>query len=220
MNTPGPDFRSRLVTILKVGLPLVALAMLSALFFIQSDDRLEGGALVFTKGDMDALGSGLRVTNPTLTGTSQRNDRFRFTADLVVPDAAPPTRADMTRIAGEIELSDGPTVTLGAPAAALDIKQQHISLTGPVQIDTSDGYEMRTAAMTVDLNRGILEAKDSVESEGPLGRITSGSLRIESGAPAKPGAAGTGSAPARTNTHLIFFGNGVRVLYDPPDNPN
>ena len=58
-------------------------------FLVQTDDRL-GGDLVFSPGDVEALGEGLRIANPTFTGTTRGQDTFRFTADLVVPDAAPP----------------------------------------------------------------------------------------------------------------------------------
>jgi lipopolysaccharide export system protein LptC len=199
-----PDFRSRVVTILKVGLPLVALGMLSALFLIQTDDSLPGGGLVFTKGDMDALGEGLSVSNPVLTGTSQNDDRFRFTADRVVPDAAPPTRADLTNVAGTIDLDRGASIDLTAPTAALDLQTQRIALDGPIHITTSDGYDMRARDMNIDLAKGVLEATESVESRGPLGNISSGSLRVEPNTP--------GDATAR----LFSFGNGVRVLYVPP----
>lgn len=198
-----PDFRSRLVTILKVGLPLVALGMLSALFLIQTDDTLSGGGISFTRGDMDALGEGLSVSNPVLTGTSEAEDRFRFTADRVVPDAAPPTRADMTNVAGRIDLDRGASIDLSAPTAAFDLPTQRLVLGGPVHITTSDGYDMRAREMRIDLAKGVLEASQSVKSQGPLGSITSGDLRIKPNAPGDDGA------------RLFSFGKGVRVLYVP-----
>ena len=47
-------------------------------------------------------------------------------------------------------------------------------------------------------------AGDAVETTGPLGRINSGSLRI---------------APAAESgeTRRFSFGDGVRLVYDPPD---
>jgi lipopolysaccharide export system protein LptC len=198
----GPGLYSRFVAILKVGLPLVAVGLLSALFLVQTDDRL-GGELTFTQGDMEALGSGLRVTNPTFTGTSRGEDRFRFTADLVVPDAAPPTRASITGLSGEVALLGGPEVGLTAESGELDIEGQQLVLTGAVDIETSDGYRMRAPQVTIDLAAGGIEAGDEVASEGPLGRIDSGTLSV---------------APASEDTasRRFSFGNGVRVVYDPP----
>lgn len=204
----APDFRTRLVAILKVGLPLVALGMIGALFLIPADDGPQGGGISFGQGDMEALGDGMSVTRPILTGTSASNDRFRFTAERVVPDAAPPTRADMMQVAGEIDFDRGTTMRVTAPMAALDLESQRIALAGPVLIDTSDGYEMRAAVMDLDLAAGMLEASQSVTATGPLGEITSGSLRIEPGDDA-------GNAGENAEARLFSFENGVQLRYVP-----
>lgn len=212
----APDFRTRLVAILKVGLPLVALGMIATLFLIPADDGPQGGGISFTEGDMEALGEGMSVTSPILTGTSESNDRFRFTAERVVPDAAPPTRADMTRVAGEIDFDRGTTMRVSAPVAAFDLESQRIALGGPVLIDTSDGYAMRAEAMDLDLARGVLEAGQSVTASGPLGEITSGTLRIEPGSSSGSSAGDApGDASGDAEARLFSFGNGVRLIYVP-----
>lgn len=200
----GPGLHSRAVAILKVGLPLVALAILSSLFLTPGDRPSEGGGLVFSPGDVDALGSGLAIRNPTISGTTRGQDRFRFTAALVEPDAAPPTRAAITTLDGAVELHNGPTVTVRAETGDLDVPTQRLVLTGAVDIETSEGYRIRADTATLDLEAGTLVAGEPVESTGPLGRIDSGTLSI---APAAP------SGEARR----FSFGNGVKLLYDPPD---
>lgn len=202
MANGGRGWHSRLVAILKLGLPLVALGLLSALFLVQTDDRI--GGVVFSDGNVEALGNGLRITNPTFTGTTQSQDRFRFTAALVVPDAAPPTRAAITELAGTLDLHNGPSVTVKAATGDLHVPTQRLDLTGDVVIDTSDGYRIHSDKATLDLRKGAFVAGDHVESRGPLGEITSASLHI---APA----ATTGEA------RRFSFGGGVRLVYDPPD---
>ena len=123
----GPGLHSRVVAVLKVGLPLVAVGLLASLFVVQTDDRL-GGNVVFSPGDVEALGSGLRIDNPTFTGTTRSEDRFRFTAALVEPDAAPPQRARITTLAGTLELHNGPEVSVNAKAGDLDIPTQRLDL--------------------------------------------------------------------------------------------
>jgi lipopolysaccharide export system protein LptC len=66
----GPGLYSRVVAVLKVGLPLVAVGLLASLFVVQTDDRI-GEGVVFSPGDVEALGSGLRISNPTFTGTTR-----------------------------------------------------------------------------------------------------------------------------------------------------
>jgi lipopolysaccharide export system protein LptC len=202
----APELYSRFVTVLKVGLPLVALGMLSALFLIQNDDGLES-TISFSQGDIDELGDGLRVTNPTLTGSTRSEDRFRFTAEVVVPDAAPPTRATLTGLDGRIEFTDGRVVDIAARSGEIDLDAQGLALNDAVRIGTSDGLEVTSDDVSVDLRLGVLEARGGVVTEGPMGRIDSDTLRIEPS---------DGVAEAR----LITFGNGVRLVYDPVSRPD
>jgi lipopolysaccharide export system protein LptC len=199
----GPGLHSRVVAVLKLGLPLVAVGLLAALFLVQTDDTI-GGGVMFSRGDVDALGSGLRITNATFTGTTESEDRFRFTADEVVPDAAPPERAAITRLAGTVELKDGPVVTLAADTGDLHIPTQRLDMAGAVTITTSDGYRMLADKATLDLKAGTLVAGDAVETSGPLGQITSRNLLVMPAAP-------TGDA------QRFSFAGGVRLIYDPPD---
>jgi lipopolysaccharide export system protein LptC len=176
----GPGLYSRVVAVLKVGLPLIALALLAGLFLSPREEAGEG--VVFSPGD----------------------ERFHFTADLVVPDAAPPERAAITRPAGTIELEGGPVVTVEAERGDLHLPSQRLDLVGDVRIETSDGYRLLTDKATLDLRTGAFVAGDAVEGTGPLGTITSQSLHV---APA----AATGEA------RRFSFSGGVRLVYDPPD---
>ena len=202
----GPDLWTRVVTILKVGLPLFAVGMLSAMFLIPADERISG-AVQFSKGDIAALGQGLRVSNPVLSGTTTTGDTFRFTAEMLIPDAAPPKKASIEKLAGEMTFKDGLIARLNAATADLDLVTHQMHLSGAVRVETSDGYTLRADRMSVDLKANALEADTDVATEGPMGRITSGTLRV---APAGDG------QPAQQ--HLFSFGNGVRLIYDaPPD---
>jgi lipopolysaccharide export system protein LptC len=202
--TAGPGLHSRVVAVLKVALPLVALGLLLGLFVGPPSERSEGDGLVFAPGDVEALGSGLVVRNPTFTGTTRGGDSFRFTAATVEPDAAPPERVAITRLTGDLDLANGPTVTVTAATGDLDVATERLDLVGDVDIATSDGYRIRGEKVTLDLRTGSMVAGDAVETTGPLGRIDSASLRIA--------AADESGEPRR-----FSFGNGVRLLYDPPN---
>jgi lipopolysaccharide export system protein LptC len=200
----GPGLYSRIVAILKVGLPLVALGLLAGLFLISTEDEIDGN-LVFSEADLEALDSGMQVTRPTFTGSSRDNDRFRFTADRVVPDAAPPTRAHIVDLAGRIDFAGGPTVDVAAPEAALDLDTNVLELAGRVTLDSSDGYHVVSDRMTVDLRAGSLAAKGDVVGEGPMGRIDSETMRVD-------------PAEGEDADRRFSFGDGVRLVYDPAEN--
>lgn len=198
-----PEVHSRVVTILKLGLPLVALALVASVFLIQTDDRL-GGTITFSDSDIDQLGQGLRLTNSVFNGTTKNGDRFRFAAATVVPDAAPPKRAAITTLDGDLQLADGPTVSLAADSGDLDIPSQRIDISGNVRITSSDGYKLVADKATIDFVTGTFVAGDKVVTDGPLGAITSGNLHVTP-------ATQTGEA------RQFSFSNGVHVVYDPPE---
>lgn len=198
---PRPEVHSRIVTILKLGLPLVALALVASVFLVQTDDRL-GGTINFSEADIDQLGQGLRLTNSVFNGTTQVGDRFRIAAATLIPDAAPPKRAAITTLDGDLELVDGPTVSLSADTGDLDIPTQRLDISGNVRLTSSDGYVLVADKATIDFLAGSFIAGDKVVTTGALGEITSGNLHV---------------SPADTtgDARRFSFSNGVHVLYDP-----
>lgn len=197
------DLHSQLVGILKIGLPLLAVALLASLFVLPGEER-RGTGLIFTEADLESLGQGLRVTEPVLTGSTREDDPFRFTAEVVVPDAAPPTRADIEELEGEIRFIGGQRFTLAAPVADVDLETQVMNLSGRVTVTSSDGYRVSADAVTVDLLAGTLEAEGNIDGSGPMGAIAAERMTI---------------VPAETGEgrRVFSFGNGVRLRYEGAD---
>lgn len=198
-----PEVHSRVVTILKLGLPLVALALVASVFLVQTDDRF-GGAITFSESDIEQLGDGLQLTDSVFTGTTNGGDAFRIAAALVVPDAAPPERAAITSLDGSLDLIEGPTVSLKADRGDLHIPTQRLDMSGSVRISTSDGYILHAETATIDFISGTFVADHDVRTTGPLGEITAGNLHVT-------------PAAASGEARQFSFSSGVRVLYDPPD---
>ena len=192
---------SRTVAVLKIGLPLIALGLLSSLFFTRIEKDL-GGEVSFSEVDLAALGSGLRVDNPVFSGATQDNDQFEFRAGVVVPDAAPPSRASIEKIQGKIDFDGGGIVTLSAVSAELQIDEQILELFQSARISTSEGFVVVAPKVTLDLRIGSLLATGGVETTGPMGDVTSEELSIDPNDDSEAG-------------HLISFEGGVRLVYQP-----
>jgi lipopolysaccharide export system protein LptC len=195
----APDLHSRLVAILKIGLPLLAIAMLLSLFLFPREERV-GPGLIFTEADLEALGEGLRITEPVLTGATRDEDPFRFAARAVIPDAAPPTRATIEDLDGEISFLGGQRFAVTAPVADVDFETQILEATGGVTVVSDDGYRMSAERVVIDLVAGILRAEGDVDGAGPLGTIAAETMVI---------------APAETGKgrRVFSFGGGVRLVY-------
>ncbi len=190
---------SRIVAILKLILPLIAVLLLASLFLTPGEDGTEG-ELVFSEAEIADVGSGLEISRPTFSGMTRGDDVFQFSADKVVPDAIPPNRATITALVGTVDLANGGSVDLSAEAAELDIEAREIGLRGAVEVATSEGYLVTTEALDLDLGVGAMESAAPVRTDGPLGEITAGHLRI---------------APDKQGARIILFDDRVRLVYRP-----
>ena len=197
------DLWSRVVGVLKIGLPLLAIVLLSSLFILPGEERVEGG-IIFSEADLEALGEGLRITQPVLTGATRDDDPFRFTAAAVVPDAAPPTRAAIEDLAGGITFAGGQRFEVAAPVAEVDLRAQVMEAGGRVTVTSSDGYRISADRVVVDLVAGTLEAEGDIAGAGPMGTIAAERMSIV-------------PAPGGEGRRVFSFGNGVTLRYEGDD---
>jgi lipopolysaccharide export system protein LptC len=198
----GSGLHSRVVAILKVTLPLVAIALMLSIFIIPSDQATDG-KLEFSNTDLGDLGSGPNISNPVFNGTTRGGDVFRFTASAVKPDAIPPTVAEIRNLDGIIEFTDGQTLSVSSEFGDLDVESRTMVLSGDVKLATSEGYRLNGAKVTVDLSDGVVRSSEAIVGEGPVGTLASGSMIV-------------GPAPSDAQQKVFFFGGGVKLRYSPP----
>ena len=199
----GPGLYSRLVALLKIGLPLLALLLLGTVFLFDREDEL-GGGLGFSRADLEALGSGLSVRNPNLSGRTDDGDIYDVTAAVVVPTDATFRLLDAETLDGTLTLTDGRVVTFRADRGRIDLDAQDLDLADGVEIETSDGFTARADTARADLERATMRGEGSVVATGPMGRITSDRVRI---VPRERGA----------EEKVIWFEGRVRMIYRPAE---
>lgn len=191
---------SRLVALMKVALPLGAVALV-AVIFLSARNR---GDLteIFSPEELAQLGAGLRLDNPRFAGVTERGEPFVVRADWALPDRAMPREIELQRPRGEIELSDGRTVSVEAANGHLDRKRQTARLDGGVTVEASDGYRLETGELAFDFDERTARAPGPVTAHGPHGDIESGSMH------AREGSGGLADGQ-------IWFENRVRVVFIP-----
>lgn len=191
---------SRLVTGMKILLPLGAVALIAVIFLTAR----EKGVLsdLFTAEELAKLGAGLKLENPRFAGVTNRGEAFVLRADWALPDSAMPTTVDLENPEGEIALADGRTVDARADGGRLDRGKATLVLEGSVTLDSSDGYHIETGIIRFNLRDKTASAPGPVSGNGPSGSIDSGSMRAA--------ANGDGSSGAQ-----IWFENRVRLVFIP-----
>ena len=196
---------SRWVGILKVVLPLIAVGLLSTVFLVQREDKIEGG-LVFTKVDIATLGDGLTISKPRFSGLTTSGDTFTLTAARATPDSSKPTKIEMTDIVADYAYLSGLEVLANAAHGLALMAEQTLTLNGGLSATTSNNYDVTTPGGIIKLRTGEFESSGEVVLVGPSQRLTAGRLTVT------PGEDGPGQ--------IFLFDNGVHLTYSPNEQSN
>lgn len=199
---------SKIVRWLKIGLPLLALGLLSAVFLLPRDHGFDGG-LIYSTADLLALGEGLTVSNPRFTGTTEEGEPFVVSATSATPDGPDPEKVVLASPEATVD-QDARSVVLTAVTGTLLPKESRLMLSGDVMLVTSDGYKVTTGYVDANIKTGALDAPGPVRAVGPQGAIEAGSFRAVRADRAAPAA--TTGLPVGDR---IWFENRVKVTYAP-----
>jgi lipopolysaccharide export system protein LptC len=194
------DRHTRVVTWLKVALPLLALAVLATLFLLA--DRIDPeAALPYAEVDVADRAEEPRMTSPSYAGTTTDGASLALTADEARP-AAPDAPAQATGLVLVLETPDGRRTELRSAVAKIDQAAQQVILSGGVTISTETGYRMEIPEVLARMDRSGLESRGAVTATGPAGNLQSGGMTLSQDLEA-PGA------------YVLVFNQGVRLIYQP-----
>ena len=206
------NLHSRLVTWLKILLPLLALALLSSLFFL-SGKVGPADAIPYAEVDIADLIRQPRLTDAAFAGMTSDGAALTLKAGVARPGVAgSATAAQASLLSGLLETPDGARTVLTAAAARLDQATQQMVLSGGVVLSNSAGYRVETPGLTLALDRTALDSTGAVVATGPIGRIEAGSLHL--------GQAAALLAGNGTPSYVLVFKDGVRMVYQPPKQGN
>jgi len=169
---------SRFVTLMKVVLPAIALALV---LLVWAWPHLQGKDLRFRIGF-----SGLAATeaedpsmvNPRYVGTDKNQQPFSITADLAKTRAADSSNVELEMPKGDMMLKDGSWLVLTAESGLYERASKTLDLTGAVTLFHDTGYEIRTQSARVDLEDGSAEGQQPVHGQGPFGDLQSDGFRL------------------------------------------
>ena len=196
-NPAQDNLHSRIVMILKVTLPLVALAILSSLFLFSREIDPEDA---IPYADVEIAD---RLAQPRMTGAGFSTVTSDGATLTLSADTAAPSEGGgrVTGLKGELSVPDGFRTEISAASGQLDRSAGTLVLDAEVRLATSTGYEVTTDRLTLGLDRSFLESGGAVLATAPIGQLEAGGLRMD--------VTGDGK------THLLVFNKGVRLIYQP-----
>lgn len=191
------NLHSRVVMILKITLPLVALAILASLFLFSAPIDPED-AIPYADVEIADRLAQPRMTGAGFSTVTSDGATLTLSAEAAVPKAG---GATVTGLSGLLQSPDGASTQITAAKAELDRTKGQLQLTEGVTLQTSQGYAIRTDAVNVATDRTAMESPGPVEATAPMGELTSGRVQMTIASDGK--------------TYLLVFNKGVRLLYQP-----
>ncbi|MFK7745077.1 MAG: hypothetical protein AB8B47_08480 [Roseobacter sp.] len=192
------DRYSQVVSGLKVALPLMALALLSTLFLIsRAVDPTT--TIPFADTEVQERLNNQQITGPFFSGMSSRGDQISFIAETVTTQQGQTGTSTAENVTVDVDLSSGSNVIVHADNALIDIAKDRSEMIGNVEIDTSNGYRLRSDVLEMRMTALDVTAPDGITADTPIGALHAGNMRLF-------------ASDNGEDIHLVFT-NGVKLLY-------
>jgi len=190
---------SRVVTLLKIVFPLLALAGLSSLFLVARPiDPAQ--SIPYADVDIDQLTREQRIGGPEFSGVAANGAAYTLTAARAWPDPTEPGSLAGEDFAAAIDLPSGMGIDVTSGGAVLHNATQTAGLLDGVLIETTDGYRLEAQDLSFAFSDMRVQSDTPIVATGP-------GLSLEAGTFALTGD-GTRDAP-----YLLVFKKGVKLLY-------
>ena len=198
MAIPRRDmWHSRLVSVLKVLLPLIALVLLSTLFLFSRKINPED-AIPYASVDVEDRLSDPKMTDAGFAGVTKDGASLTLSAAEARPEN---DGGSLKLVMGALETPDGVTTELAASAVALDTAAKMIELTDGAELRASNGYVVQAQGLGVATDRTYVESRGAVSAQGPVGQLTADHMLL--------------SQQGNAGPYLLVFNGKVRLLYQP-----
>ena len=195
------DRYSRLVLWLKVALPLLALAILSTLFFVAETLDPEA-AIPYADVDVEQALQDQGMTRPTFGGVTPEGVEIQLTALEVRPDPELRSRLNGHDLKADLKIPQQGTIAIRSPEGLVDADTGIAALRGGALLESSTGFTVATEQITASFKEATARADSEVRATGPVGMLTAGAMELM-------------RQHDDNASYLLVFKNGVRLIYEP-----
>jgi len=186
---------TRLVRILRLSLPVCALATLG-LYFLSSNISISLGDMQASVGEIQLNRENLRMINPKLEGVTQDDGAYKLTADYAEQEIGNMETLRLHAVKAQLTQPKDAWSKLTAPKGTFNSKKEALELYGGINIATSTGMTAKLERADIDLKTQVIRSKVPVEVEAKEGTLTAQRLEI------------------KTTQKRILFSGDVRVHID------
>ena len=157
----------RLIKLLKYALPAMVGLVLAFLALVPLEKRKEVSFLV-DKNKLEQSQERMKVEAPQYRGQDEEGRPFVLDARSAIQETSSDPVVNILNMSARLLLNEGPA-QITADAARFNPDESILAVLGPVRFLTSDGYQLLTSNVTVDLRDRSLQSQGQVEGRMPLG---------------------------------------------------
>jgi lipopolysaccharide export system protein LptC len=171
---------SRIVRILRVGIPIVGISVLLIMIFVAWLDPLRLLTdLPIGLRDVVISGNKIKMEQPRLSGFTRDARPYELAARSAAQDITKPHVIELSDLRAKMQMSDKTTVELSAASGVFDTKAERLTLEKDILVKSSSGYEGRLSEAVVDTRTGNIVSDKPVVVKMLQTTINANGLEIE-----------------------------------------
>ena len=172
--------RDTMLRVLKVALPLL-IGLLVAFLVLAPLGKNKEISFLLDKNKVETAEERMRVQSARYQGQDNQGRPFEVEAQQAVQARSTDPTVEIKGMAARILLSEGPA-TMNADQGRYNLDEQTVLVQGPILFKATDGYELATRDVTVDLNSRQMTGSGRVEGRMPLGTFSADEMTADLGA--------------------------------------
>ncbi len=197
---PRQDTRSRIVSWLKIILPMTALGLLSTLFLVSRTIE-PSRSIPVSRADLENRTGSQQITSRSFSGLTDEGHALAFVATGARLDPEQAERVLADHLTAQIDMVNGGRINVTSLTGDISDASGVVILTGDVVLTSTTGYRIETQRLDTQLRELAAESDGPISGNGPPGQLEAGKMVMTSDA-------------QTDDVHLVFT-NGVKLIYEP-----
>ena len=190
----------QLMTGLKYLLPMIALGLLSVMFYMSQSVPQES-TIPYSERRLYDRVKGPQVNAPYFTGVTGAGDRLSMSAMSVKPDQSVEEDLAVDQVVLRIKTGPNQDILASSDSGLIRNEQGLLVMEGSVQVVTNEGYQLSASRITSKMDALWLYAEGPVKGTSAAGVLEAGSMEI--------------LRNPDTGDLQFIFKDGIKLIYDP-----
>lgn len=135
-------------------------------------------SFVLDKNKVEVARERMRLQAAEYRGQDDKGQAFALSAGSAVQKSSAEPIVEISKLAAQIQLSDGPA-RLQSDTGRYDIDQQQVTMPGAIEFNAAGGYDMSTSNATVDLKSRTMASNGPATGTVPQGTFSADRMRAD-----------------------------------------